>query len=128
MADTPLEANYRQICTDPKYRNSLIEDPSAVISETYGCAVPDNVTIRVIEQKPGKITLVVPSPPDGIETLPADDLPPITRVIDLLYAANEGIGGLLIPSDHLKWILRDMRSVWTSHWASPAESSTSGKE
>ena len=89
--------------------------------------MPDNVTIRVIEQKPGKITLVVPSPPDGIETLPADDLLRSRESSTSSTRQTKESADSSSP-DHLKWILRDMRSVWTSHWASPAESSTSGKE
>lgn len=102
---SPILDQYRRICEDTAYRQALIDDPRAVLSEEYGCEVPEDVKIQVIEQRDDTLTLVVP-----IQPADDDGTSPVTRVVDLLF--EDGIGGFLVPNDQLKWVLRDMRAAW----------------
>ena len=101
----PILDQYQRICTDQHYRQALIENPRAVLSEEYGCTIPADINIEIVEEQPDTITLVIPLQPSD-----DDGETPVTGVVDLLFA--DGIGGFLIPNDSLKWALRDMRASW----------------
>ena len=111
----PILDQYQRICTDQHYRQALIEDPRAVLSQEYGCTIPADINIEIVEEQPDTITLVIP-------LQPADDdgESPITEVVDLLFA--DGIGGFLIPKDSLKWTLRDMRTSWLAKMSAASAS------
>jgi hypothetical protein len=47
--------------TDPAFRAQLLENPKSAISETLGIPLPESVAIRVIEEQPGEVVLVLPS-------------------------------------------------------------------
>ncbi len=47
---------------DPGFRQELLRDPRAMIFRELGIALPDEVRIEVIEEAPGLVYLVVPSP------------------------------------------------------------------
>jgi hypothetical protein len=47
--------------TDPAFRSQLLENPSAAISGLLGIPLPAGVTVRVIEEQPGEVVLVLPS-------------------------------------------------------------------
>jgi hypothetical protein len=46
--------------TDESYRTRLKEDPRAAVAEETGIAVPETVTIEVLEETPEKAYLVIP--------------------------------------------------------------------
>lgn len=47
---------------DAQYKQRLLNDPAAVLTEE-GVNVPDNVTIRVVEDSESTRTFVIPPPP-----------------------------------------------------------------
>lgn len=47
--------------TDPEFRKRLIEDPNAALQEQIGVPLPATVTIRVVEEQPGEVVLVLPA-------------------------------------------------------------------
>jgi len=47
--------------TDPAFRAALISDPAAALSERYGTAIPDALSLRVVEESPDEVLLVLPS-------------------------------------------------------------------
>ena len=48
---------------DPAFNKLLLEDPKAAIAEALGEKVNPNVDVRVVQDKPGSYTLVIPAPP-----------------------------------------------------------------
>jgi hypothetical protein len=46
---------------DPTFRQRLLADPRAALQETYGVEFPPAVEIEVLEEKPAKFYLVLPS-------------------------------------------------------------------
>lgn len=60
-----------QALEDGDYRQRLIDDPAAVLSEA-GLTVPEGVTLTVHENTDDEIHLVLPSAPD--EELEVDEL------------------------------------------------------
>ncbi|MES0871688.1 nitrile hydratase subunit alpha [Pseudovibrio sp. SCP19] len=107
------ERDYRRMINDPDYRQRLIEDPKGTLSETTGYTFPEDVRVEVIEQEPDTICMMIPIRPKGDEAQVEQALHKSTeRTFDLLFSS--GIGGYFIPSDKLKWVLRDMRRSWIS--------------
>ena len=49
-------------CEDPTFRQKLLENPKAAISEALSVSLPDDIDIEVLEETPKKIYLVLPAP------------------------------------------------------------------
>jgi hypothetical protein len=47
--------------SDPAFRDQLLRDPREAIQEETGMPVPANITIRVAEEQPGEVVLVLPA-------------------------------------------------------------------
>jgi hypothetical protein len=47
---------------DDSFRQQLLDDPRAAISDELGVEIPDNLQIRVIEKDPQEVVLVLPAP------------------------------------------------------------------
>ena len=104
--------HYRLLSTDPDMRAQLLADPKAALAAYFGDIVDGNYRIEVIEQRPDTVTAVVPAPPEA-GTDPAARLAEVSgRIYDMLHSS--GIGGYLIPTDALTWVLRDMRALWAA--------------
>jgi hypothetical protein len=69
---------------DPAYRRRLLANPRAVLSEELsrikeGVAVPANVKVTVLEEKPDQIYLVIPvNPREVVGTLSEEQLQKVT--------------------------------------------------
>jgi len=48
---------------DPAFRAKLIADPKAAIEKELGRKLPDGVTVRVVEDAPNAVHLVLPPAP-----------------------------------------------------------------
>lgn len=48
---------------DPDFRNRLIDNPKAVIENETGLEVPDSVNIKIVEEDPNTVCLVLPYMP-----------------------------------------------------------------
>ena len=48
--------------TDPNFRAQLLENPKEAIGQLLGTQLPGGVAIRVIEEQPGEVVLVLPAP------------------------------------------------------------------
>ena len=48
---------------DPAFRKALISDPKAVLAQDFDVRLPDNVTVKVLEDQPGTVHLVLPPTP-----------------------------------------------------------------
>jgi hypothetical protein len=46
---------------DESFRQQLIDDPKAAIGEELGVEIPDGLQIRVIEEDPQEVVLVLPA-------------------------------------------------------------------
>jgi hypothetical protein len=57
----PQQQVIDRAATDPEFRKRLIEDPNAALREQTGVPLPPTVTIRVIEEQPGEVVLVLPA-------------------------------------------------------------------
>lgn len=102
-----VERNYERIATDSAYRARLLADPVGVVCEEFGYTPGPDLKIEIIEQVEDTIVIMVPPRPEA----GADMGQELTRVteqaFDLLFSS--GIGGLFIPDDTQKWVLREMR-------------------
>jgi hypothetical protein len=45
---------------DPEYRETLLADPRAALSQAFGQELPADVQVKVIEQEPDTIYLLLP--------------------------------------------------------------------
>ncbi|KZL13340.1 nitrile hydratase subunit alpha [Pseudovibrio sp. Ad26] len=107
------EQDYRRMINDPAYRQRLIADPKGTLGETTGYEFDAGVRVEVIEQEPDTICMMIPIKPEGSADEVEQALHKSTeRTYDLLFSS--GISGYFIPSDELKWTLRDMRHSWIS--------------
>jgi len=48
---------------DETFRKQLIENPSTTLNDEFGFITPESVEIKVLEEEPGKIYIVLPCPP-----------------------------------------------------------------
>ncbi|MFN8040034.1 MAG: hypothetical protein U0Q07_12565 [Acidimicrobiales bacterium] len=112
MTTDRFTEQYRQLISDPEARAALLADPKAALTAYFGAIVDGVYRIEVIEQRSDTITAVVPAPPEPGTDAAARLQQVSGRVFDLLHSA--GIGGYLIPDEQLTWVLRDMRTLWSS--------------
>ena len=110
MSADRFTEHYRLLSTDPQMRARLLADPKAALAEYFGAVVEGDYRIEVIEQRPDTITAVIPAPPADGDDAAARLAEVSGRSFDLLHTA--GVGGYLIPSEGLTWVLRDMRALW----------------
>jgi hypothetical protein len=80
--------------TDPDFRNRLLANPSAAASEQLEVPIPPNVTIRVVEEQPGEVVLVLPSvAPHSGARLSDEDLEKVAGGLETWYVYScEGSG------------------------------------
>ena len=105
------ERDFEHIINDKEHRARLINNPKEVLTETTGYAFDDNVNVEVIEQDVETIYLMIPPKPEDPSVNQEEALKKCTeRTFDLLFTT--GIGGYIVPSDDLKWVVRDMRRSW----------------
>lgn len=103
--------HYRVLSTDPTARAAMIADPKQGLRDHFGYVADGDYNIEVIDEDPGVITILLPAPPARPEDLDArlDEIS--GRTYDILLSET-GLGGYLIPSTELTWVLRDMRARW----------------
>lgn len=53
---------------DPGFRSRLLENPKAAVQEQFGITVPADISVRIIEEKPGEAILVLPAKRTGVGT------------------------------------------------------------
>jgi len=52
--------------SDPGFRGRLIEDPRAAIGELLGIALPERIEVRVIQERPDLMCVVLPVDLSGL--------------------------------------------------------------
>jgi hypothetical protein len=61
--DDPQQQIIDRATSDPDFRNRLVSNPNETISQALGVPLPRNVAVRVIEEQPGEVVLVLPAQP-----------------------------------------------------------------
>lgn len=46
---------------DPQFREQLKQDPRGTVARDFGVQVPQDITVEVVEERPSKVYLVLPS-------------------------------------------------------------------
>ncbi len=59
--------------TDMDYKNKLLSDPRGALAEV-GVALPAGVDVKVVENSPHTLHLVLPASPSGQDGMSLDDL------------------------------------------------------
>lgn len=59
---------------DATFRQEMLTDPKAVLAREYNVQVPEHITVRVIEEQPDTLSLVVPPALSDVEELSDADL------------------------------------------------------
>jgi hypothetical protein len=55
------EAIASRALKDADFRREFISDPKGVLSREFGLSVPDEITIKVVEDQPGTAHIVLPA-------------------------------------------------------------------
>ena len=103
--------HYRVLSTDPAARTIMIADPKQGLRDHFGYVADGDYDIEVIDENAGVITILLPVPPENPEDIDARLAELSGRSYDVLFSRS-GLGGYLIPSTDLTWVLRDMRARW----------------
>lgn len=119
MSADRFTEHYRLLSTDPEMRARLLADPKAALAEYFGAVVDGDYRIEVIEQRPDTITAVIPVAPEAGGDADARLAEVSGRSFDLLHTG--GVGGYLIPTQGLTWVLRDMRALWARRAAADGD-------
>ncbi|MEH0072973.1 NHLP leader peptide family RiPP precursor [Pannonibacter sp. Pt2] len=64
----------RRAGEDAAFRNMLLTDTKALLEEVFGAQGAPGLQIKVIEEQPGEVVLVLPAVPAGHDELSAQDL------------------------------------------------------
>jgi len=59
--ETAHDIVLRRAFEDPDFRERLLADPRGVIAEVRGEALPEDLEVKVLENAPNKVYLVLPS-------------------------------------------------------------------
>jgi len=59
---------------NPTFRQRLLADPKAALSEFFDMTLPEGMKISVLEEEPGHHYLVLPPATPPVNALPLDDL------------------------------------------------------
>ncbi|GGF83583.1 hypothetical protein GCM10010912_30950 [Paenibacillus albidus] len=52
---------------DPSFKQRLLSDPKSALKEALGISIPDNVTLKAVEEGSNEFYLVIPpSPASGV--------------------------------------------------------------
>ena len=103
--------HYRVLSTDPTARAAMIADPKQGLRDHFGYVADGDYSIEVIDEDPNVITILLPARPPRLEDIDARLGEVSGRTYDILLVES-GLGGYLIPSTELTWVLRDMRARW----------------
>lgn len=52
---------------DPAFKQELLSNPKATLSKEYGFSIPDNIEVRVLEENPSTLYIVLPMVPADLE-------------------------------------------------------------
>lgn len=68
----------RKAWSDPDFKQRLLSNPRAVISEELsnikeGVSIPENVDVKVVEEKPDEIYMVLPVNPEEVTGRPLSE-------------------------------------------------------
>src|SRR3954454_8966652 len=84
MREEYTERLIARASSDEEFRRRLLDRPKAAISDELGVEIPDELTIRVIEEDPGEVIL----------TLPPTASPEALRDEELVSAAGGEVWGV----------------------------------
>jgi hypothetical protein len=59
--DSTQQKILERAASDPEFRTRLLQDPRAAVGEVSGVPLPPNIGIRVVEEAPGEVVLVLPA-------------------------------------------------------------------
>ena len=72
---------------DPAFRQALLNNPRAVLAQEYHLPIPENITIRVLEEAPNTISILLPAQEEAVQELSDAEL--------------ESVAGGAAPRTHL---------------------------
>ncbi|MGD9621707.1 MAG: hypothetical protein AB7G47_15400 [Mycolicibacterium sp.] len=104
--------HYRVLATDPSARAKMIAEPKQGLRDHFGYVAEGDYDIEVVAENTDVITLLLPAPPAAGEDIDHRLAEVRGRIFDILFSEG-GVGGYLVPSEALTWVLRDMRANWT---------------
>jgi hypothetical protein len=53
---------------DRRFRQRLFDEPRQAVADVLGCALPDRLAVRVVEERPDSLCVVVPVDLSGMST------------------------------------------------------------
>jgi len=56
----------RRAWSDPEYKARLLADPKAALAEELGVELPEGLRVRVVEEQPDLLCIVVPVDTSGV--------------------------------------------------------------
>mgnify|MGYP001814307662 CR=1 FL=1 len=67
MSERPgMEAMLRERAQrEPEFRARLLEDPKGAVADALGLEFPEQLSVRVVEEQPGEVVVVVPPAPES---------------------------------------------------------------
>ncbi len=71
---------------DPTFRQVVLDDPKKVLADEYHVQLPDSITVRVLEETPNTLSIVLPpSQTEAMQELADSDL-------------EAAVGGISVPT------------------------------
>jgi len=59
---------------DPAFRQHVLNDPREVLANEYGIQLPEQITVRVLEEAPNTLSIVLPPQEETVQELSDEDL------------------------------------------------------
>ncbi|AEF42692.1 NHLP leader peptide family RiPP precursor [Hoyosella subflava] len=85
--------------SDSDFRQALLSDPAAAVSKELGAEWPSDVSLRVVEETPQEVYIVLPPAPKGDGELSDDQLASVagggSHHTDCSWGATCGMGSII---------------------------------
>jgi hypothetical protein len=59
---------------DPAFRLEMLNDPKKVLAREYGFSLPEHLTVRVLEEPPETVSIVLPPQEEAVQELSDEEL------------------------------------------------------
>lgn len=59
---------------DPAFRQEVLNNPRSVLAREYNVQLPEDVTVRVLEEAPNTLSIVLPPQEETVQELSDEDL------------------------------------------------------
>jgi len=83
---------------DQDFRQQVLSNPREVLANEYNVVLPEQITVRVLEEAPNTLSIVLPPPEEAVQELSDEDLEAVAggwyvKFLWTFICFGDGLGG-----------------------------------